>query len=266
MRKSNKKSLYTTGSVITLAIFLAVFVGFFVSGYRINSNFSIIKPGKIVVLSPLPKTKVLVDGGHYAVTQKTNEILTQTISSGIHVLSLSKDEFYPWQKAIEVKPNETITLKPFLIKKVYPKTEILEADPEYEKIKWDIMYATPKDITDKKISANENMSVWVEGNDIYAEWLKNKEVAPYRFCDDMPCEMARVVFQGKDEIRSLDFLPKRDDVLIMATQNGIYALEIDNRGMQNFAPIYEGVSPKFIVNKNNEILVEDNNKILKIEY
>jgi hypothetical protein len=77
--------------------------------------------------------------------------------------------------------------------------------------------------------------------------------------------MSMVIINTISNVKNVDFYPGRKDVIIMASQNGVFAIEIDGRGNRNIQPIYKGKEPTFITYKNmNLIYILDDNNLIKI--
>lgn len=118
----------------------------------------------------------------------------------------------------------------------------------------------------EKVSPRGKVGLWREGNQILAKWLKSDRSLPYYFCEgnNENCREIVTIFNSASVVRSLDFYPGRDDVVVIAVENGIFAIEIDSRKIQNFQPIYKGVEPYFIVD-GNTFYVKDRDAIIKIK-
>ena len=74
-----------------------------------------------------------------------------------------------------------------------------------------------------------------------------------------------MVFETKDEVRGAAFMPKRDDVLMVAIENGVFAIEIDGRSRRNLQPLYKGKSPTFAV-LEKIIYILDNGTLSKLDF
>jgi len=87
--------------------------------------------------------------------------------------------------------------------------------------------------------------------EIWGEWISSDPL-PYYFS-----EKKIKIFEAKTTVSSLDFYPKRRDVAIFASVNGIFAIELDGRGTRNFQPIYKGKNPTFTVVGNILYILDD---------
>ena len=70
----------------------------------------------------------------------------------------------------------------------------------------------------------------------------------------------------KKQITAIDFYKNRDDVILMALDDGIYALGVDYETEQNLQPIYKGKNPTFIKKDDNNIYILDNNNLMEVSY
>jgi hypothetical protein len=72
-------------------------------------------------------------------------------------------------------------------------------------------------------------------------------------------------FTSSANIRNLDFYKNRNDIFILSFGTGIFAIEADKTGTQNFQPIFDGYSPEFVKNDSKTIYLLDNNSLSILE-
>ena len=86
-----------------------------------------------------------------------------------------------------------------------------------------------------------------KNNSIWLEWLGDKNAIPYYICDNRPCDSTNYLIATfpSSPIKNVDFFPGRRDIIIIAIQNKVFALEIDGRGGRVSQPIYKGKDPVF---------------------
>jgi hypothetical protein len=107
----------------------------------------------------------------------------------------------------------------------------------------------------KKHMVRERDSVvsWLDEGNLHLAWVDGKNPPPYFFCrvscatgekDEcvQTCDTSLVINWDSD-ITRYDFYPGRNDVVVLASKQGIYAVELDNRSERNIQPIREGLSP-----------------------
>ena len=105
----------------------------------------------------------------------------------------------------------------------------------------------------------QNARAWRLDREIWVEWLASSPLPYYLQAQK------EMVFETKSLIRNAAFMPKRDDVLMVAIENGVFAMEIDSRGKYNFQPVYKGKEPNFAL-LGNEIYVLDEGILSKLDF
>lgn len=65
-------------------------------------------------------------------------------------------------------------------------------------------------------------------------------------------------------IRSADLYPGRDDVLIVAAQNLVFAIDVDGGTPVNYEPIYGGQNPYSVVTKNGTVYIKDGEQVYRL--
>ena len=92
---------------------------------------------------------------------------------------------------------------------------------------------------------------WDNENAIWVAWVGEDE-PPYYLCEDEECFLPKQIVKPVTSVRGVNFIPNRDDIVLLSADKGVYALEIDGRGGRMMYPVYEGVEPNFAVFENND--------------
>ncbi len=127
----------------------------------------------------------------------------------------------------------TLNLNDQTVSAFSDKNTVISANEKYER------FTTKKD-----------QRLWWDNktNEIWVEWLGDKNSIPYYLCDAKPCEnTSYLISVFHFPIKNADFFPGRKDLIIAAVQNSVFALEIDGRGGRLSRPIYKGKDPTFAV-------------------
>lgn len=261
--------------ILYLLFFVLVFlVGFpilvfYSAGYTLDETFGLSARGGIYIFTPEPATNVFIGNeskGTSSFFQK--EILISRLKPDKYLVLVANDKFWPWAKFVDVEAGEVEAMFPLLVPKVINVVEVKPKTADYIKIgalfkpSVVIGIATTSNATTTII--RKKVKVWIDGQRIVAEWRGSANSAPKYFCVLEQCIDPILVFQSSVQVRYIDFYPLRDDAIILALDNGIYAVEIDHRTYQNFYPIYRGQSPDFRVN-DNIVYIKDNEYIATIE-
>jgi len=150
------------------------------------------------------------------------------LREGEHTIVVSKDRFWPWIKDVNIKKHTTSKVQPFFIPQNTSGLLIGEIDSEYTRI----ISLFQKDLTATSTLANipdENLSF-------------------------------------KESITAIDYYKNRQDVVIISSGDGVYALEIISDNIQNFQPIYRGKNPVFVKKDSSSIYVLDDNNLMLVNY
>lgn len=227
--------------------------------------FGSIDSGKVVLLDIGDNTNIFVDNRQEKVVSKAKDRVTlKNISPGEHIILVSQEGHWPWLKKVEIVVDKVITLSPFTISQSVPGFFISENDPEYESIMTLFKENELPSLENRRVSPDGNIAIWINGGSIYVEWLGEGEKPDY-FCDDFGCHNMFNSFTSSANFKNLDFYNDRNDVFIVSFGTGIFAIEADKEGIQNFQPIFEGHAPEFVKNDSNSIYILDNNSLSIIE-
>lgn len=244
----------TTGRFLWIAIIivLAIFAYSFFSS-----------KGVIILTSSLDNTTVFLDSVTYKTLQAGEQVSIKT-EKGTHTILTARDGYFPWTKTVVVEKGSDIHLNPFMLQ-ANPSGEIITgADPEHDKIVA-IVKTSPLPISEsRKKSDAGNVEIWAVGNAIYASWIGEIKDAPEYFCTKDPCDPIAEVYKGVEAVENLDFYKDREDILVFAAGNGVFAIETDPRGTKNFQPIFTGIRPRFSKPKVDSLYVLDGTNLAEI--
>lgn len=138
-----KKRRVLLGVCVLVFLAGAIAVNFYVLGFRLNSDFKIIKTGGIYIYSPESKSDIYLNSRLKEQTGIiTNGVFIQNLNPQTYSVLVAKSGFWPWQKKIPVKEEMVSELKALLISQ-NPKGEIILKGPFLD------LYSLP----DKKILA-----------------------------------------------------------------------------------------------------------------
>jgi hypothetical protein len=240
----NKTYIYSIASIIVLAI---IVIGY-ASGYRLTTSLSIKKSGTVTIHIPLENTTVFFDN-RLAFTSKKNDETTQlTVSPNTKQIIVSKVNYFPWTKNVQMNSGGNVTYYPILVSQ-NPSGEIInQSDPEYWKIKNDIKKITLPTKQSPLTIPDGTIRIWVENNTILSE--ENG--------------VLKTLITPEYTIKNISLYKDRSDVIIFSAGTGVYALETDTDNFQNFMPIYRGQDPHFIPNTVHSVYIEDNATLMMV--
>ena len=223
--------------------------------------------GSVTLTAQIRGSKMALDQIAEYTTAKDNDSYTATnLENRPYQFAVVKDGYWPWAKTYTPNEQEEVTFNTFSVL-ITPKKEDASPDDElYKEYKpqFDaLQVATEKN---KLVSKNGTMSIWAETNNIYAEWLGEASSTPSYFCYKGGCDTQTDVIHLQYRVRSLAFLDDFNNVIVFADDQGIYVLEIEKSGQQNFQPIFKTPSPQFILTGPRTMMVESNSNIFRISF
>ncbi len=105
------------------------------------------------------------------------------------------------------------------------------------------------------VREREGIVTWLENGDLFAVWARKDDPAPYYFCMET-CIDSFAINWSEDIIR-YEFYPNRNDVLLVLTKSGLYAVELDGRSQRNIQIILEGLDMDFRIESGSVLVVRN---------
>ncbi|MBI2039190.1 MAG: hypothetical protein HYT22_02855 [Candidatus Niyogibacteria bacterium] len=240
---------------------------FYATGWRITSELDIERTGGLFIAVPESGSKVYLDGD---LERETNFLqsgtLIQNLTPRNYSVLVAKDGYWPWTKQLAVEGSAVVEAKALLVPQNVGGTPVARTAAEYkaainaiEKAKRNTATSTEEARFGLAQDRKGRAEIWWDsGQHIWFRWISD---APLPYYTDLP---AKILFQSRSPLHGIAFYPSRDDVILLAAENSIFALEIDARGTQNFQPIYKGVEPS-LARVNRDIYVLDQGMLTRIE-
>lgn len=255
---------------LSIAAFIAIAppVLFYATGWRITSELGIERTGGLFIAVPESGSKVYVDGD---LKRETNFLQSGTLIQNLTPRSYSalvaKDGYWPWTKQLPVKGSEVIEAKALLVPQNIEGVAIGKTNTEYataivaiEKGKRNAATSTTDARFGLVSDRRGRAQIWWDAD--HRIWFEWRSDSPLPYYTD---QAKKIIFQSRSPLAGIAFYPSRDDVILLATENSVFALEIDARGTQNFQPVYKGMNPS-LGRVGGDIYVLDQNALSRIEF
>lgn len=223
----------------------------------------------IEITIPDQGSRVFLDNKQKTTTTvKNQKIVFKKLDQRVHNILVDSPGSYPWYKTFDLVKEKFPVLTSYSVSTILSKTDISANDPKYQSIKTVIQKTALPSKTSKKRSADGNVDLWVDAtmNSIHAEWIGDKNNLPRFFCPLGICSPTIVVFNSKTTISSADFYKNRADVIIVALDTSISALELDVSPPQNFQPIFTGAAPRFHQPESGILFIESGQTLSIVRY
>jgi len=101
-----------------------------------------------------------------------------------------------------------------------------------------------------------NQVAWLEDGDIVTYWVAQDKTPFSYYCLSSEKCRTKIKIDWDNKILNFNFLPGRNDVFVVLVQDGVYAVEIDDRSQRNIQKIYSGKDLDFRVRGNYIYLKE----------
>lgn len=262
-----KRTLYFTAFTILFIILVPMVIPL-ATGYRLTEGFKIVRTGAIYISDIPNDAEVYID---YKPVRGTplyfSAFFVQNLRPASYLVVIAKEGYWSWAKHIEVKENRVVEAAALLLPKNPEKTLVPQRNAVGETATG-TLYRINREYADvlEFFAAMENAErgtlenpirkgrilLWHEGRDIYVRWNGSVESAPLFFCSASECELSKKIYTAPRDIYQLEFFPERNDVILVATERGINAVELDTRPEQNTLMIYEGKAVRFVISEEDE--------------
>jgi hypothetical protein len=93
------------------------------------------------------------------------------------------------------------------------------------------------------VREREGIVTWLKDGNLHAAWARPNDPPPYYFCAKV-CK-TELTIDWAEPITRYEFYPNRNDAVIVGTDRGIYAVELDDRSQRNIQPFMEAPGLSF---------------------
>jgi hypothetical protein len=248
-----KKRIYLSGLAAVFIIAIPVLI-LYSSGYRLDSNFRLVRTGGIYLVNDEPDIVVKLDQKEVKKTGLFEKsILIRDLTPRTYAVTVEKNGYRKWRKRITVEAQKVQICYPLLIpvelnsrqipqylpdQKTKKNREInsqysdaMELFGSLEKPAQGVKPKSRKSDTGREMSdAGKKLSRKVlltrNDNKIVVEWTGLKEKRPF-FIDSSG---RQPIFFPQKRILSFGFFPGRNDAILVLLENhDLFAVEIDRR-------------------------------------
>ncbi|MDD4988877.1 MAG: hypothetical protein PHV42_00420 [Candidatus Pacebacteria bacterium] len=280
-----KRRLYFYSFCLVFFIVIPILI-FYANGYRLTKDWQISETGGIYVYASESYADISLDGVKRAQSGIFQRgVLLDGLKAGTYAVTVSKDGFFSWKKDLSVKNGLVSEGHPFLISDHLEVVSIPELatstlststkvkNPDYagalllfqkQPLKAGVATTTP--YGDNAL-INGNLVVSEKGDTIYALWLGDTNSMPYFFCNQAVCDAntsaTSTIYTYALPKSHIDFLPGRNDVILVSTAEGIDAVELDTKEPQNIVLVYPTKTADFRVS-SGVLYIKDGTEISKI--
>ena len=259
--RMTRSNIILVGIAVVLIMFILGAVALFDTGYRLK-GFRILRPATIVFASFPSDAVVRVDGKEFLLTAEPDETFSFRTSAENHDIIVTRVNYWPWEKEVFPAGGATLILYPFLLPRETKATILLKGDAKRKGVTAALSRLRVPTAASPLFAHDGSVSLFVRDSELIAR-APDDRAPPSYFCREQICREEQTILSFEAEMRNVAFLPGRADVALLAIQNGIFALELDARGIQNFQPVYKGVRPRLAVIET-VLYVEDGESVFAV--
>ncbi len=286
-----KRRIYFTLFALAFIVGIPILI-LYSTGYRLNSALNIIRTGGLYISVPYSGVSVFVNDQivrQTSVFQKN--VFVQNLRPESYTIRVEKDGLQLWSKELIVSPQTVTEAYSFLLPEAALFIEITEfvevattsqatttprttppPKPQKNALYTDIMnlfVSTSTTATNIKATTTEDikikrkLSVENRNGTLVVSWEGDISAIPHYFCVASECKEEIVINTGSP-VKTFDFFPGRDDLVIVTISQGVYVFEIDDRSAQNFQLLKLGQGIDFRVKSNDSIYIKDGLKLYSV--
>jgi len=216
---------------------------------------SIVSEGSVLMLpNEFEKRQIFKFIDEDGIATSTPIVKNQTKANNPEFITIS-DLFASSTKVVSEKVTQTATSTASTTTKQKSKLELF-----FESLKI-------KDYTKlKNLIVNGEEASWIEAGNIKLYWMDDVVSIPYYYCngeEERVCSN-EIILDWSDDIKKFEYLPGRNDVWIVLTRHGIYAVEVDGRTQRNIQTIYKGENVDFRLTQTDRLIIKEGNSFFEI--
>lgn len=273
-------------TMVGIFVLLIPFIILYANGYRLGSDFEVVETGGIYVTVPQAGAEIYIDDVFRRRTGNfQKELFVQNLEpKSQHTVRVERPGFSTWYKEIGIDAQEVTALYPFLLPETYAfrsvmrvvqgelndeyldLVELFEEEEDVLALNSDNVERTSMTMEDiETLLRRNNSRIWHDENGVYAGWVSRDGWIPRYFCEEGECQKELLVASPSEEVITLDYYPRRDDVIIYSTKTGVYVAEIDVRTLQMKRKIYSGIDVDVRVDNDRTIVIRDGAQLFELE-
>jgi hypothetical protein len=258
-KKYTKKYLL----LIIAIVFLLLLAIPYALGYRIGPGVKLERVGTLD-LTGLPKgASVYVDQTLEKTTTKSGDLKDELVG-GSHSIIVSVPGDYPWNTIVTITSRKTTTVNPIFVGESPIATLLTGTDRDAALA--GIASTTLPTEARPLLLANGCATVYVSNNQILAEATTSAScaAAPSYLCDNTGACSPTIIFSPVSPLKIVAKYPYRQDALVVQLDNVLYAIALDPRSPQFFAPILTATQPIIGTLPDGTIVVHNGNSVFRI--
>ncbi len=240
---------------------VVVLLGGYAAGFRMGPGLTVVRVGTLIVKDIPAGTAVYADQASRGIA--SGGPLHMSLVPGTHTIIVAAPNMEPWEKAIQISSSETTTISPILVP--MKPTALRLSEPEAGTAR--ALAAAIALPTEQAPLILGCAAVYVSQDRVIAgpaTTTPGCQMPPDFLCSAGSCEPT-IIYTPPTPIRAIIPFPERTDAVIVSTGTWTYALGLDPRYPQYFAPVVQGAAPLIATGSSTSFYFIDSGNAFRIE-
>jgi hypothetical protein len=244
---------------LLIVVLIAILLG---TGYGLGLRFHeghIVHTGSVNVTLPSEEGLLFLDEKQIKSAVGESEFTFSKVSPGEHTLVYVEEGSFPWQRSFVLAPREKLAFIPFTTTVNFSGFFINPPDEEYAKLRSSFTSSKGDSEVAPLLSDDGMIMLWTIGTTVFLDWRGDEATIPDIFCGDGGdvCHTRLLFFESATPINNATFYKDRNDVVIIASGDAVFAVDALINGFRNFQPLYDGTGVDFRKKSDTELYVSD---------
>jgi hypothetical protein len=249
--------------LLIIAIVIVLILGtIYALGFRLGPGVTLERVGTLTLTNIPTGTSIFIDQTLRTTTTATSSVKEELVS-GSHSVIVSAPGDYPWNTLITMSSGKSAEASPIFIG-MNPNVTPLSGTDKSSAVAA-IASTTLPTFANPLHVANGCAIVYVLNNQIVADAATSTPgcTPPPYLCTGTSCGTT-IIYSPVSPLKVVAAFPGRQDALVLQLSNVLYAIAVDPRSPQFFAPILTGTNPIAGVLKDGSIVVENNTAVYRV--
>ncbi len=250
--------------LLVAIIFVLILAIPYALGYRLGPGVKLERVGTLDIVGLPTGASVYVDESLRGVTSKPGSMKDEVVG-GSHSIIVSVTGDYPWSTVALVTSGKTTTTNPILVGMTPNATPLSGTDKDAAVAA--IASSSLPSITNPLVLANGCADVYVSNNQIIATAATSTpgcSTPPAYLCDSTGSCAPTIIFSPVSTLYFVARYPNRQDALVVEFNDTLYAIALDPRSPQFFAPILTGTEPVIGTLPDGTVVVRNGTAVYKV--
>jgi hypothetical protein len=230
-------------------------------GFRVGPDLHIERVGTLMLTNLPSGTSVYIDDTLYRTLGSAGNV-SEELEGGSHSIIVSAPGDYPWSSITQITSNKDTTIEPLLVS-TKPNVTKLSGTAETQALAA-IASTTLPTQAHPLVMGNGCEDVYVSNNQIIAAAVQAAGCTPPPYlCVDATCSPT-IIYAPIAPLKTVVAFPKRQDALVFQFGSTLFAISLDPRSPQFFAPLLIGTNPVMGALPDGTIVVENGSVVFRV--